>query len=327
MTPINGFDAFLGPAVNRYFGEGYRKTEYTISQLRQRTDPPGTLTAVAGVHYSPDWSLKAGLRRTPHLSTLDALVLGAWLGQAHLAGIGLSPGSVSRAWMPEVAVRAGRRPVQDLGAIALSASVVHEAASEIPGWMRTQLTTKVGPLVCLVTLEHDPPGRAGAARSSLFLEARPETYTTAFRSTRHVFEPGTIGELGMQGRVRFEPALSPPPSGLAAAYWPSPVFIDHLVIAGQMAEVVLACVRSAHGRDSSSNLWMRQISMRAPGPRLPLEGDAHGAIRNHREGQHKGVRWRSFETQAMVAGVEILCRVADVRPLDQQERVERSTAG
>jgi hypothetical protein len=68
-------DDLLGNSDERFFGSGYRRVKYSWGGL---TEPEQTefLKSRAAVTYPKDWSRKNDIDQKPHLSTIDAIILG-----------------------------------------------------------------------------------------------------------------------------------------------------------------------------------------------------------------------------------------------------------
>lgn len=78
MKPNDGWrptrlEEALGPAAGRFFGAGYRTVKHKLEGERK---DPDVFEGVGHVSYPEDWSVREdGTRRTPHLSTIDAVTL------------------------------------------------------------------------------------------------------------------------------------------------------------------------------------------------------------------------------------------------------------
>src|ERR1700738_3999369 len=84
---LHSIDDYLGPAKNRFFSRGYQRADYEVYNLTVIPEGAGDAGATAGANlrYPADWSQKNGTDLRPHLSTVDALVLGVQLAELHLA--------------------------------------------------------------------------------------------------------------------------------------------------------------------------------------------------------------------------------------------------
>src|ERR1700759_3650313 len=74
---FSSIDDYLGPGAARFFGSGYRRVSYGWNGL-EVGDPSGSSMRAAGaVVYPADWSRKRdAVQLRPHLSTIDAMILG-----------------------------------------------------------------------------------------------------------------------------------------------------------------------------------------------------------------------------------------------------------
>src|SRR4051812_45491687 len=116
---IKNIDDHLGPGEPRFFGSGYRRVAYRLDDAYAGSAE--TLELTAGVLYPGDWSKKSATAALkPHLSTIDALILGAEAVE-RLSG----PGRLRR-----VDIKAGGTPFEaGLDSIPVSASR-HSADSD-----------------------------------------------------------------------------------------------------------------------------------------------------------------------------------------------------
>ena len=272
--------------------------------------------AEAKVTYAPDWSIKAGATRTPHLSTIDAIVLASWMAQFHLISIGVDADAITHAWVSELSVRAGSQPVETIEAVPVR--ILHESTSpsESPGWSASILKIDVGMLMVELTIQHEnASGPAlpapGVANGERF---KPDVYARLFNSTQHQAEVTSLTESAIECRVDLV-LQAGSADGLSGAYWPELTFMDCVVIGGQMAEI-LNHARSGTARDSSSTLWMRRIRFKAPHPSTQVSSVGWGRIIKSNEFERDGMKFSMFDMEGAILGVQMSVSCA-----------ERTTAG
>lgn len=112
-------DDILGDRRERFLGEGFKRVTDVLTDIAVRPaggDAPGRIDACAGLRIDGTWSRKATVRQRPHLSTIDAMVYGAWLAGLLVAHSRDLPPDAPFA-VRSLSVRAGNEPVEEgLGA-------------------------------------------------------------------------------------------------------------------------------------------------------------------------------------------------------------------
>lgn len=311
LTLSTGFERNLGPPQHRYFGEGYRKTTYDLSELRRVPSGEIVIHGIARVVYAPDWSIKAGIARTPHLSSIDTIVIAAWLAQGYLSAIGLSSVAIAGAWIPELFIRPGSRPISDLDRIPARVSAVGSVPAGRPGLVRTTLSIELARLSATTTVEHDlgPSQIRRAQAGRLAVEPMPDVFGELFRHTGHQVSAMKVDPNSMHCRVNLTPQNSKP-TGLASAYWPSATLIDSAVIAGQLAQIALT-FGSNRSRDVSPNMWIRRLRLQASEPWLPTAESASLQVIQRKAIRRESVAYSTLEAEMMVAGVRVTASLAE----------------
>jgi len=252
---LTSLEDLLGPSEGRYFAAGYRGVEHTIAPPGPRATDGGVLTATATARYPRDWSTDAsGRPRTPHLSSVDAVIL---MALAFEGTLGAGAGARGR-WIRDVELHAGTEPWWGLDAVPVTAGP--EVTDE-----GVQYRGKVGNIRAVVRLSDDDraatagaPGTAvgpgGEAPSVYGDEYRRTTCTTRVHPVDH-------GSHSVQAvhdfshDARPEPAA---PAGIESAYHPALTVVDYLVTMGQLTQV-LVYELAGTGRTAVGNLWMRSL--------------------------------------------------------------------
>lgn len=258
------FESFLGSADLRYFGSGYRRTLHKLSTAESR--PDGCLRATASVTYAPNWSTRRGQVRLPHLSSIDVVVLSAWMGQILLETLGLTPDQIRKAWIGRFSVRTGPRPVEILDDVPATAQVIGVSAVDA-ATQCSEVRIRVGNFIGRLSIVHANPLRGQVGRRHADADGyAPAIYTDLYRYTKHRAVEVHLSTDGSKLRCLASLEMrASVPTGLSGHYWPMPTLIDCVVIGGQMAEVLIYSKRGLD-RASSSGMWVRQISMNAPRP-------------------------------------------------------------
>ncbi|MBY8877278.1 AvrD family protein [Actinacidiphila acidipaludis] len=307
---VASVDDRLGPAASRFFGDGHRRVRYRFTDILIDPGPEGAITATAGVLCPPDWSLKAGATQRPHLSTIDALVIGGRLAELFLTRRHrLTATQRSLMWLRRVEIRAGRAPdEEDLESLRAEGSPAGTRPHEqLAGTAVTVMTCRVGGMRVSCEVVH-PFGRpvvrpvlhplfdqAGPAATQLGdlaaaglgagdraagpvpYPAPPGLYGEGFRTRRQPIRDITLQVTADRQRAAATARLTPVPGttpgsgGLEGAYQPSVSFIDAFVIALQLGQVLLYDLDGLD-RAHSNTLWMRRTVLECDTPERPATG-------------------------------------------------------
>ncbi|AUG78957.1 hypothetical protein CFP65_4203 [Kitasatospora sp. MMS16-BH015] len=328
---LHSIDDYLGPGETRFFSRGYQRAGYDVHALVATpagAEEPG-VRGTLDLDYPADWSKKKDGDLRPHLSTVDALVLGVQLAELHLAhAYGLGPVERRSVRLRKVSMRAGTTPQEDLTGVPLTGRLVGtEADQEAAGGHRSSYECTVGKLVVRCTIEHPVTAEATAeARWDSLTDAlgpgEPRFYGEGFKLRRHTIEDVRVDteELSAAAAVRFTPVEgSPAPvEGIEGDGQPSVSLVDCFVVNLQLAQVLMYELDSIT-RAESNTLWMMQTVLTAPELREPLPAAeeplaATAAITDKRLLPLRGGRWRSVGIQGRLAGVEMRCTFAHELP-------------
>lgn len=331
-------DDYLGPAESRFFGAGYRRADHRVSDVRVRprdlsdgiadaTD----VTATVDVAYPVDWSKKVEhIDLRPHLSTIDMLVLGAQLCEAHLAHAqGLSPLARRRAWLRKVTLRSGTAPQEDLCALQGTARL----RGRTPVARQTDLADStyecaIGLMRARYEIRHETgtPATAGAdfaTAEQLLGDSRRRYYGEGFKARRHTLEDVEIDMENLQAaaRVRMHTADNVP-DGLESEYQPNVSFVDCFVVNLQLAQVLMYELDSVSRRNSHT-LWMLRTTLQAEDPARPLSvaTRAEAAIVDKMLVTLRDAQWREVEIHGHFGGVSLRCSFAHQLPEPVRTRV------
>lgn len=254
----------LGPASGRYFAEGYREVRHDVHSIREFV--PNTTTqfeAIAAVSYPPLWSVdRGGGTRTPHLSSVDAIVLPVLALQGSEHG----DHQLERYWVREITLRAGSEPWWDLAEVPITMQLDASGST-------LQLRAQSGNIRANIVLESaEQPGSPAASSSGVgassygegFRRIHCETELTGFDAERNE----------LSSTHSFSAAEHPQERicvGIESQHWPAVTIIDYLVTMGQQVQALVYLAEHTN-REQMGNLWMRtmRISRSAPPAALPL---------------------------------------------------------
>ncbi|WP_419992829.1 AvrD family protein [Streptomyces boninensis] len=325
---LESIDDYLGPGESRFFSRGYQRAEYQVGGITV-TPPAGAgVSATADVGYPADWSRKKDTDLRPHLSTIDALVLGVQLAELHLAhGYRLDGPARTRMRLCRVVLRAGGAPQEDLTGIELSARLVKtEQLPETPARSRSVHDCTVGSLKVRCEIEHDVTGRAEQDARHDSLDAAlgagaQRFWGEAFKDRRHFIRSVRVDTeaLTAGADVHFAPDPGPAPAGIEGDAQPAVSLIDAFVVNLQLAQVLMYELDSISRADSNT-LWMMQTVLEAAAvpTALPDRPEAAAAARAALTGKRllplRGGTWRSVEIEGEFAGASLRCSFAHELP-------------
>ena len=340
---LRSIDDYLGPAETRFFSRGYQRAQYDVRtvQVDPALEEGLRVTASADIHYPADWSRKrTDVDLRPHLSTVDALVLGVQMAEAHLAHAhGLDGAGRRAARLRKVVLRAGDAPQEELADVPLSASLVRSRPdADAEGGHRSLYDSTVGGLRVRCEIEHssarggaDLPPVAHATLADALGGAESRFYGEGFKRRRHTIRDVVVGveALTAQADARFTeeggPALG---DGIEGATQPALSLIDAFVVNLQLAQVLMYELDSIT-RETSNTLWMMQTVLEAPRGhiRLPESSEplrARTGITGHRLLPLRGGSWRSVDLRGAVADISMRAAFAHELPEEAAAAVRRS---
>lgn len=324
-------DDCLGPAHGRFFGTGYRRARYRIRDVTvvppDLSESPG-VTASVSVAYPPDWSRKGGgANLTPHLSTIDTLLLAAQLGEAYLAGaLGLDEERRRRARLRQVILNAGTAPQEELSDIP--ARVVPVGCEPVTdrGAVLTTFDCRIGLMRARCQVEHAStrPGDQGTTvtrydgLAALLAPAEQRYYGEAFRH-RQVEITGvgvdTVdGTAAATVRIRTDGGVSAD-AGLDGVYQPTPSMVEAFVTGLQLVQALMYAIDDIP-RECSDTLWMRSTVLRSAPVPVPLDGPmpARFSCPGRRLLTLGGETWRNVDVAGDIGGVSLRSSVAHRLP-------------
>lgn len=232
-------ERLLGPAKGRFFGAGYRDVRYTLD----RTEAGPETAAVA---YPEQWSVDgSGIARTPHLSSVDAVVLILMLLEERSTG--QSRSLLRHTYVNALDLRAGSTPWLRLDTVPLTLTTTGTSTG-------MQIRGRVGNIRVGIDLATAVPTSQEAGKSSVYGSLFQTTTSETFLGAH------AIG-LALNGVHRMQYSATPAqPSGVEADWWPGVTMIDYLVTLGQLTQ---ALVYRAAGvtRGSAGALWMRTMQL------------------------------------------------------------------
>ncbi|AUH38939.1 hypothetical protein CXR04_00570 [Streptomyces sp. CMB-StM0423] len=316
-------DDVLGDRRERFLGEGFKRVTNVLTDIAVRPAGDGgraRIDATAGLRIDGTWSRKGTVRQRPHLSTIDAMVYGAWLAGLLVAHTRDLPAEAPFT-VRSLSVKAGNEPVEDgLGHFPVGATEDAVTAGSAPGLRRTTADCRVGAMAVRVEVEHPAGDRTGVTEGTYATaEMRPGPWNDApfgashFGRSQFVTGVAAEGEEAMSADMSVTAGTGPGGAGLR------PTMVDLFVAALQLGQVLLYRYDGIE-RAASHTLWMRTTSIALDDTAVAAGGTAHddGRLRVAlgrpvKLTTERGT-WRAGRLSSTSAGMRLACNVAHLLP-------------
>lgn len=277
LTTRLSIDDHLGPRERRFFGEGFKRVQQTLSNIEIGENE---IRATAGVVFPREWSRKGDIDQRPHLSTIDVLLFGARLSELYLGG-GLKP------VLRRVQIKAGKAPEEEnLEAFEISARV--KETVEYQGRLLTIFDCQVGSLTVTCEIEHDKGERSDLEALEL--------------DVHDLGKRQLITDVVLDGeRARAQVDID---GGETVS------MVDTFVIGLQLGQALLYELDGV-SRAESNTLWMRKTSLELIDSR-PVTGpiEIEAVLEESRLLEAKTGTWRSADIVTEFHGIRLRCSVA-----------------
>jgi hypothetical protein len=333
------FDAiedYLGPAATRFFATGYRRPHHRIVDVHVTPpdDEDSGAEATVTVEYPRDWSKKTDeIDIPPHLSSVDMIVLGAQLCEAHLShAYGLEAADRRQMRIRRVTLKAGTTPQEDLVDLPARATLRKTSAVSQDGdRFLSVYRCKIGVMRAGFEIEHGISQRATSRGSfgavdEIIGPIADRYYGDGFRRGRHSIHDVRVDmdALRADASVQFDftPKDRVLTDGIDSAGQPAVSVIDCFVVSLQMVQVLMYELDSLT-REDSDTLWMLNTVLEAPEAQQPYSDatPAYAAITAKHLLELAGDAWRNVDIEGECGGVKLRCSFAHRLP----KRPERAT--
>lgn len=315
-------DDYLGDSGTRFFSSGYRRVRYKFghSEIASSRSSATMATRVA-LRYPDNWSKKrTGVSLRPHLSTIDAILLGVQAGEALLTHtFALSDDARRAMWVRRIDIRAGQRPDEELDELPVTAQLAETRQGTDRG-TTARVDCRVGAM--RVRCEIDCPGARFRERTSEYesldeLVGPPENryYGTGFGAVGHRIAGLDIDLAALRATAEVDVTPTTTSAGIEGAYQPTPTIVETFAAGLQLGQVLLYTV-DAMTRSDSDTLWMRTTSIVNPHPRqrrlaaLPLTV----TLGDPKLIEMSGRRWRTATILAVLDDISFTCATTHALP-------------
>jgi hypothetical protein len=270
----SSIDDILGDSANRFFGSGFRSVRHEVLGVSIDTGER-TARASARIEYPAGWSSKNSRELQPHLSSLDALTVGAQICELYVrAAYGITGSAADRLWLARSTQKPSNTPTTDLAAVPVTSTLLWtQTAPDSLGGHLSSFNVQVGSIGLELVIDHPivqprDTTASWAAISEVLGPAESRYFGSAYAAT-HLslgdieFDPGFE-------RARAVLDLQEPPggsalTGMGAAYYPFVSPANTIVGIAQLAQAMLY-LYDGISREVSHNLWMRKIVLDHPRP-------------------------------------------------------------
>jgi hypothetical protein len=325
LLRFSSVDDYLGPSQGRFFGSGYRRADYQVTDVAVAggTGPGDGVRASVDVAYPTDWSRKADADLRPHLSTIDMLMLGAQLSEAHLAhAYGLDDAMRRWAWIRKVTLRAGNTPQEDLTGLPATASLLRSVPDDASGSVVSTYQARVGAMQAKYDIVHPVARRdAGDAHYDTLGQALGDPaeryFGAGFQQQRHDITDVEVdmGLLTASARAAVGRPAGLTTAGLEGDYQPSWSLLDCFVVNLQLTQILMYELDQV-ARERSNTLWMLRTTLEAAGPSRPGEQPARTdvALTDKHLVSLRGGVWRDVTVAGSLGGIALRCTFAHELP-------------
>ncbi len=269
---FSSIDELLGDAKTRFFGAGFRQVRQELVDLSVDT-VERTACGSGRIQYPTAWSTKKSRELKPHLSSLDALMIGSALAEVYVrSAFGLDESAADRMWLTRCTLKAGANPTLDLANVPALCTLMEtkRAPDSLCGYV-SSFAVQVGSLGLELAIDHPLAQLRNVAErwkdvNEVLGPPESRYFGSAYAPTElHLRELEFQADRAQGLLDLVEPAAPPALHGMGAAYFPFVSAANAIVGIAQLAQALLYLYDNIT-RDVSHNLWMRKITLEHPRP-------------------------------------------------------------
>jgi hypothetical protein len=274
---ISSIDELLGDSRTRFFGAGFRLVRHEVTDLVVDTSQK-TVRANARIDYPASWSAKKSRELKPHLSSLDALTIGAQLCEVLVrTAFGIEGDAADRLWLSSSSFKAGNNPTTDLAVVPASCTLVEtKSAPDSLCGHRSSFTAQVASIGLEFAIDHpivDTRNVVACWADVKDVLGPPENryFGSAYAVTQLDLRDIKLDTERVNALLDLEELGGRRLHGMGAAYFPFVSPANMIVCMGQLSQAMLYHYDNI-SRDVSHNLWMRKIVLEHPMPAVAGRG-------------------------------------------------------
>ncbi|AGB83998.1 AvrD [Serratia sp. FGI94] len=328
---IENIDDYLGDGEHRFFGMGYRRVSYEIENIsvsfKKKQGDEHKLTADLSVTYPVDWSKKKSGNLTPHLSSVDVIILTARFCEVMLSQCYLySPSENARTWIKNIKLKAGTSAQEDLENIPVVMKMKTTSGDkENEEVLSSVFECKIGKMLARCEVEHLNKDAAYQdtvypSLSTLFDAPQKKYYGDLFkvrgqRLTNIRYDRATQQVIS---EVKLTiPDGNQPTVGIEGAWQPMVTFVDCFVSHLQLSQILMYELDNI-ARADSETLWMLQTEISASSPARNVADTANmvATVTAAQLFNIDSLRWRQVSTEGEYAGIKIKCSLSHLLPIN-----------
>lgn len=244
-------DKILGCYDERYFGNGHKQTTY--SDIFDFSEDEGGYLGYVALGQEANWSKKKNFVLTPHLSSLDGIILSILIVEKYLEMV-KPVVSLASLFIDSFEIKAGATPIEDLTHIPIKLTTIkkdqdrYEAKVEILG-MKITLSLTQYELTTAITTD-----TTASYTSNHLKNLRHDLVNIDLLTEKYAI-------CDVVREVIHESAYK----GIESAYSHTISILEWLIIVSQFAQV-MAYNFDKMNRCDSDTLWMRTIKAKIKAP-------------------------------------------------------------
>ncbi|HHQ6628040.1 TPA: AvrD family protein [Serratia fonticola] len=323
IQTFSSIDEILGPSENRFFSSGYRRSEHHISNLVLRAnteEKQHCLEAVVSLSYPRDWSVKnIGMDVTPHLSTIDMLVIAIQMIETHLTCcFDLSQTELQKIHIGEIAIHAGTKPQENLNDIPITATLRRsEPKHNDPYRFISTYECRVGLMRAVCQVEHPPSGskKPKELRYRSIDDAvenmQNRYYTTGYKKQKHILSNIILDLTNLTANADVEVLANGDDAYITLPQAAS--YIDVFVTCAQLAQTLLYSLDGLT-RNETSTLWMIRSHFSEGSESVNHEMKSKAFISESKIIELNGRKWRNANIIGTLGNKDVRVTFAHALP-------------
>ncbi|MGT2750538.1 AvrD family protein [Streptococcus orisasini] len=274
-------DTLLGDHRTRYFGDGHKKTSYSIGDLVNGR-------AYGKITHEDLWSKKQNKEIQPHLSTLDGVILASLVAEKYLSQ---HEYSVENFYLMNFEIKSGMKPIEDLEKVLINLKKA-EVNSNKAFFEVSVLDMKVKVTFRLLYKSYEVTYDSMKSKNYLsnhLKDVKHNVYDVSFLETLDTADKCSIYCKANKISNQYTSY-----SGISSSYIENYSILELLIIFSQMAEMLAYHVDDID-RECSETLWMKNVSAELTDPIPSDEIALLGKITKSKSLDMKGKNWKIFE--------------------------------
>lgn len=247
----------LGSGEDRYFSNGFKTIDISYDDI---VCGDGVINTRINVKYTEGWSRKQGQNMAPHLGTTEFISIAAVVTQKLMERVlGLNRKEIETSWISRFILKVKTCTEGDCSRIPVSGHILSTESRN--GGYESRIVVSIGSVSATLHVCH----QCHACDEHKDETTKIDLYKTAYKLRSHSIKDVIVDEADMTtiGNASLSEA-DVSKKGLGAAY-SGMIFTDFILVIGQMTQALLYSLNKA-SRDSSSNLWLREIDVWCTAP-------------------------------------------------------------